>query len=530
MDTNKKTRMYVKLCNTLRLLALFVTAFLTWMVFNNKRIFDYDSMWARIMNRAEVTSQFDNCLKAFILIAFFGAMLLFLKSFFSRFYEERIILDCMANLAVVLAVILEIVLTKLLYRGNVLFEKNSTKGFLIITCVMTLFMIVHFIISCKLKKIIKADGPIEEAVMERRNSSIKIAKIFCILYLIAMVIPVVISFVSYMKFLPNYGIMGKHQLAYSEEMMNDYMNYCNDGVFVQDDLYYLSSNKQEIYVYHTENKMSELFWSGENSFFCITSDDTYLYVGGYRTNSEENNYAELIKRINIETGECEELFATNEMYIQGIAVRDGILYYYTEERGGSKNTIYCIEISENMDFASAKVYVNCLSDIYLAFEPDNALYLAYVGGYPKVFREGHLGMQVGTGIYITKIGDYFYNLISEDFSSYGNEKISYHPAVLVRYQEDDNSEVVWNNIIAEDVTAYNQENQLLYYAVATEEGFEIYESNPDGSNQKCIASGQGGTRVQALYTTENYIVYSYGNNHLEEVDERITGMDCVAIQ
>ncbi len=315
----------------------------------------------------------------------------------------------------------------------------------------------------------------------------------------------------------------------SEEMMNDYMDFYYDGVFVGDDLYYLSSDYREIYVYHTATKESEIFWSGSDFMYCITSDNSYLYVSGFRTNSDENSYAELIKRINIETGQCEELLATDELYIQGIAIRDGILYYYAKERGGNRNTIYCIDISENMNFANVKVYADCLSDIYISFEPDTTLYLAYVAGYSEIFYEGHLETQCGIGVYITKNGEYFYNIIGDGYDNSGKDKISYYPGKLMRYRESDDLQVIQENIIAENVSAYGWGNNHLYYAVTTSGGFEIYESNPDGSNSRCIASGQNGMHVCALYTAENYIVYSYGNYYLNEAEESIMEMDCVSI-
>lgn len=519
--------MIQKIHNWIRIPAIFVTALLTLCIFNMERAFDYKSWWTLIMFRGTYADQINSCLKCFLLIAFIGAIVMYVISIASGYYEIRLILDRIAGIAVITGIVLVMVLTMFLYRGSIVFD--NSRGFLLLSGIMLIVVIGHFITGSRLKKMLSDAGPIEDKGLEEdKNKKLKIVKCINVLYVVIMLIPVIISLVIYVKFLPNYGILGSSPLSYSEEIEEKYMNFFYDGVSIGDDLYFLSENGDAIDFYQGSTGEITSFFENDIFYYDIDSDGTYLYVCGF-----DRKHNSIISRIAIATGEYEELFCNSQMQIHGIALREGMIYYYAEMYGEDgkpvKNTIFCTELADSMNFDNAKIYVDYLSDLYLSFNNGATLYSSYVGGNPTMSSDGFVEMSIGTGRYITKFGEYYYNIALRDTSHYSSGNLYRYPAYLIRYKEGDDDSVIMDNAIATEVTAYNKKGDKLYYAVATDDGLEIYESDLDGGNRKCIETRTDGTRVKALFVTENHILYSYSNGYLSEIDEFIGAVESVSI-
>lgn len=512
----------LKIHKILRAIAIIITCVLTIFTINNERVFHYTSWWTRIVSRADVASMYTTCLKWLLLIAFVGAIILYVMSIATKYNAVRLVFDCMADSAVVLAVILDIVLTMFLYRGEV--ALSESKFALVLTLLMLVITLGHFITSKKIRELMAEAGPIEDEKLEvDKNNKVKIAKIINVIFAALIIAPAIMAIFVYIKFLPTYGILGKEPLAYSQELMDEYMNFYYSGVSLGDDLYYLVDEK-EVWIYRGESEEPELFYRGEDFYSCVVTDGTYLYLNEFAPGSS-------IGRINIDTGEYEELLVAKDKNIGAIAVREGVLYYYTDYYDQDHNyiqTIYCIEISDDMDFDNAKVYVDSLADMYISFNPTSVLYLAYVGGNPMFFYDGHIGMGLGVAKYQTMYDGYFYN-IAGDTSHYNNGALYRTPSYLVRYKNGDDNSDIMENALASEVTAYNREGEHLYYAVATEEGCEIYESDLDGDNKRCIVSRSDGTRIKYLYTTENHIIYCYSNYYMTDAEAYIEAMGKVDI-
>lgn len=339
--------------------------------------------------------------------------------------------------------------------------------------ILFLMLLVHLYVYKKYKEFLSREYPKYEKII--------LTGLGCAVIAAAAFLDIC-GFGDYLAFKNNYGIYGKIDHERNTELEDDWGNHRNGAVNAEGNIYYRDYiGNQYVIMEIDESKKQQIFYEldkdqGEIREICY--DQGFIYANIYDYGNDSR-----IIRIDTDTKNTETIAETD--YILTMEIKDHYLYYESENfedpdltySGGRSSYIYDIyRISLNGTTGTAKQELYIGSVDGRSGDTWRDFYIVYMYDYYDYDAVSDVKFQRYQQYY----GDYTYVLTEGDYGAWGKDAWLIEPTDLLIGRDGTEKRI-------ENVTDYNIYDGVLYYAVLTDDGAEVYAADLSGSNARIIA-------------------------------------------